>query len=231
MGAGGSHSQAMSDSEEGERGTGRVRWTDCQDEEGQEEEEQETEGEREKEAEGEKETGQEKMTTEKHPSLEKREESKHEGKEEVREEKGAQEAHEREREARAQEERERQARKKANALEEQREQGREVEAQAGHQEEGERTTREEFVGERKEEDANSVHANDECHVSNRHMTWWRNAWWIRVDTGPHMRSARGRRKTWRAAKQAAEQVRDGNWVGETRGKGERTGKIAGRKRP
>ena len=28
------------------------------------------------------------------------------------------------------------------------------------------------------------------------MTWWRNAWWIRVDNGSHMRSARGRRKTW-----------------------------------
>ena len=30
-----------------------------------------------------------------------------------------------------------------------------------------------------------------------------------------MRSARGRRRTWRAARQAAEQVRDGNRVGET----------------
>ena len=53
-------------------------------------------------------------------------------------------------------------------------------------------------------------------MSNRHMTWWQNAWWVRVDNGPHMRSARGRRRTWRAARQAAEQVRDGNWVGETR---------------
>ena len=43
-------------------------------------------------------------------------------------------------------------------------------------------------------------------MSNRHMTWWHNAWWIRVDNGPHMRSARGRRRTWRAARQAAEQV-------------------------
>ena len=60
---------------------------------------------------------------------------------------------------------------------------------------------------------NSVH--DECHVSNRHMTCWHNAWWIRVDSGPHMRSARGRRRTWRAARQAAEQVRDGNRVGKT----------------
>ena len=65
-----------------------------------------------------------------------------------------------------------------------------------------------------EEDANSLH--EECHVSNRHMTWWHIAWWVRVDNGPHMRSARGRRRTWRAARQAAEQVRDGNWVGEAR---------------
>ena len=84
-----------------------------------------------------------------------------------------------------------------SAQEERTEQERKVEAQGGQ-----------------EEDVNSVH--DECHVSNRHMTWWHNAWWIRVDNGPHMRSARGRRRTWRAARQAAEQVRDGNWVGETR---------------
>ena len=84
-----------------------------------------------------------------------------------------------------------------SAQEERTEQEREVEVQGGQ-----------------EEDVNSVH--DECHVSNRHMTWWHNAWWIRVDNGPHMRSARGRRRTWRAARQAAEQVRDGNWVEETR---------------
>ena len=34
--------------------------------------------------------------------------------------------------------------------------------------------------------------------------------------GGSVRSARKRRKTWRAARHAAEQVRDGNWVGETR---------------
>ena len=53
-------------------------------------------------------------------------------------------------------------------------------------------------------------------MSNRHMTWWQNAWWVRVDNRPHMRSAKGRRRTWRAARQAVEQVLDGNWVGETR---------------
>ena len=95
-----------------------------------------------------------------------------------------------------------------SAREERTEQEREVEAQEGH--EGEVKAQ----GGQQEEDVNSVH--DECHVSNRHMTWWHNAWWIRVENGPHMRSARGRRRTWRAARQAAEQVRDGNWVGETR---------------
>ena len=73
-----------------------------------------------------------------------------------------------------------------------------------------------------EADANSM--REESHVSNRHMTWWQNAWKIRVNNGPHMRSARGRRNTWRAARQAAEQVRYENGVGETRredGEGER----------
>ena len=89
--------------------------------------------------------------------------------------------------------------------------------QAGH--ESEVKAQEGHEGEEKaqgvqEEDANSLH--EKCHVSNRHMTWWHNAWWIRVDNGPHMRSARGRRRTWRAARQAAEQVRNGSWVGETR---------------
>ena len=98
-------------------------------------------------------------------------------------------------------------------------QERRVDAQGRREEEG---------GE-KQEGVNSLH--DECHVWNRHMTWWQNAWWIRVDNGPHMCSARGRRRAWRAARRAAEQVRDGNWVEETKnlaeeavgkkGKGER----------
>ena len=81
-------------------------------------------------------------------------------------------------------------------------QERRVDAQGGREGGGE-----------KQEDVNSL--LDECHVSNRHMTWRQNAWWIRVDNGPHMRSARGRRRTWRAARQAAEQVRDQNCVEET----------------
>ena len=71
-----------------------------------------------------------------------------------------------------------------------------------HEEEVEGTTREGSVEERKE--TNSMQQENE--VSNRHMTWWRNAWWIRVNNGPHMRTARGRRRTWRAARRAAEQA-------------------------
>ena len=36
-------------------------------------------------------------------------------------------------------------------------------------------------------------------MSNRHMTWWHNAWWVRVNNGPHLRTARDRRRVWRAA--------------------------------
>ena len=68
--------------------------------------------------------------------------------------------------------------------------------------------------EEKKEDVNSL--REECHVSNRHMTWWHNAWWIRVDNGPHMRSARGRRRVWRAARRAAEQACDEDRAGEAR---------------
>ena len=143
----------------------------------------------------------ERKIDEKPPGLED-EERAHEAHEEERraqearedEERREQEARE---EARAQEAPElRRSETEVSAQEERTEQEREVEAQRGQ-----------------EEDVNSVH--DECHVSNRHMTQWHNAWWIRVDNGPHMRSARGRRRTCQAARQAAEQVRDGNRVRET----------------
>ena len=127
---------------------------------------------------------------------------------ETQEEKRAQEEREkRAREAKAQEERERLARE-AKAQEEQREQDREAVAQEGH--EGEAKAQE-----GQGEDANSMH--EESHVSNRHMTWWRNAWWVRVNNGPHLQTARDRRRAWRAATRAAQEVRD-------------TGKVAGRER-
>ena len=56
------------------------------------------------------------------------------------------------------------------------------------------------------EDANSLH--EESHVSNRHMTWWHNVWWVRVNNGPHLRTTRDRRRVWRAATRAAQEVRD-----------------------
>ena len=59
--------------------------------------------------------------------------------------------------------------------------------------------------------------HEESHVSNRHMTWWQNSWWVRVNNGPHLRTARDRRKVWRAATRAAQEVRE-------------TGKVAGRER-
>ena len=49
-----SYSQGTSDLEEGERGTRRVRWAACEDEEGKDEEDQETEAEREEEEKGER---------------------------------------------------------------------------------------------------------------------------------------------------------------------------------
>ena len=89
---------------------------------------------------------------------------------------------------------------------------REVEAQEGHDGEEEMATQEKCVEAKKE--ANSMHEED--NVSNRHMTWWRDAWWIRVNSGPHMRTARGSRRIWRAARRAAEQACDDDNVEETR---------------
>ena len=38
------------------------------------------------------------------------------------------------------------------------------------------------------------------------MTWWRRAWWIRANNGPHLRTARGRRRTWCAATRAVQET-------------------------
>ena len=83
-----------------------------------------------------------------------------------------------------------------------------MKAQEGH--EGEVKAQEE-----QGEDANSLH--EESHVSNRHMTWWHDSWWVRVNNGPHLRTARDRRRVWRAATRAAQEVRE-------------SGKGAGRER-
>ena len=122
----------------------------------------------------------------------------------------------------AQEERERQARK-AKAQEEQewqtreteapKEQGvqeREVDAQGGQERRveaqggtktKEKNAKREGSVEEKREGTNSM--QEKNHVSNRHMTWWQKSWWVRIDNGPHLRTARGRRQAWRAATRAA----------------------------
>ena len=214
MEAGGSHPQAMSVPERKE--TQEMRWADCEDDEGKEEEEKEQE----KEKETRQETEEEELTSEE-PRL-RAERTKRRKKEEERraqeareEERRAQEAQEekrvqaaREEERRAQEAREEQERAQ-KALEEGRAQGerreeREVEAQERHDGEEEMTTQEKCVEAKKE--ANSMH--EENDVSNRHMTWWRDAWWVRMDNGAHLRTARGRRKVWRAATRAAREARE-----------------------
>ena len=105
-----------------------------------------------------------------------------------------------------------------SAQEERTEQEREAKAQGGH--ESDVKAQEGHEGEVKAheeqgEDVNSLH--EESHVSNRHMTWWHNAWWVRVDNGPHLRTARDRRRVWRAVTRAAQEVRD-------------TGRVAGGER-
>ena len=115
--------------------------------------------------------------------------------EEVKEnEEEAEEKKEREEESRAEEAREKEAR-----AQEEREEEREVEAQEGHEEAKEVTTQEKCVEAKKE--TNSMY--EESDVLKRHMTWWRDTWWVRMDNGPHLRTARGRRRVWRAATRAA----------------------------
>ena len=123
----------------------------------------------------------------------------------------AEEAQEQRRAQEAQKQRTREEREgRAKAQEEQREEERKVQAQEGHEGKEEMTTQGECVGDKKE--TNSV--QEEHGVSNRHMTWQRGTWWVRVDNGPHLRTARDRRKVWRAATRAARETRE-------------TGRVAG----
>ena len=59
-----------------------------------------------------------------------------------------------------------------------------------------------------------VEAKKEANLSNRQMTRWRNAWWVRMDNGPHLRTARGSRRVWRAATRAAQETRKGKKIGD-----------------
>ena len=109
---------------------------------------------------------------------------------------------EQKKEVSAQDEQESQTRE--GKAQEERRKEREVEAQEGHDGEKEMTTQEKCVDAKKE--VNSMH--EENDVSNRHMTWWRDAWWVRMDNGPHLRTARGRRRVWRPATRAAREARE-----------------------
>ena len=236
MEAGGSHPQATSDPGKGEKEKEETRvlsWADCNDEEVKENEEEGKE---------EKETGQREMTDEGPPGLEEmesepktQEEEKHgqvESEQEAREQARAQKAREEE-QRRAREAREEEEQRRAREAREEEEQRRarkareeEKRAHEAREEKRAQETREERraqeerkngvkAQDEREEDANSL--REESHVSNRHMTWWQNAWWVRVNNGPHLRTARDRRKVWRAATRAAQEVRE-------------TGKVAGRER-
>ena len=117
---------------------------------------------------------------------------------------------EREREAKAQRERERGVkaqRERERGVKAQEEREKEATAQEEVREVA--TATQERCVEKKKEMNSTREEND---VSNRHMTWWRSAWWI------HMRTARDRRRIWRAARRAAEQGR-GNPEPSRRGRG------------
>ena len=100
----------------------------------------------------------------------------------------------RQREVTAQEKRERgEGSEKARERSQGSGRAREIEAKAWEEREREAKAREELREEvmktqekcvEAKKETNSMH--EENDVSNRHMTWWRNAWWIRVDSGPHM---------------------------------------------
>ena len=180
---------------------------DCEDDERKEEEEREQK----KEKETRQETEHAELTSEKPPGLEQREESELERKKERGREESAGGARGEESAGGARgEERAQDALEEVGAQERRKE--RKVEAQKGHDGEEKMTTQERCVEVKK--GANSLH--EESDVSNRHMTWWKNAWWIRVDSGPNLRTARSRRRIWRAARRAAEQARDDDRVEETR---------------
>ena len=70
-----------------------------------------------------------------------------------------------------------------SAQEERREQESEVEAQGKREQESEEVRNrmhEECVEEKRERESRNQLCED-SDVSNRHMTWWKKAWWIRID--------------------------------------------------
>ena len=49
------------------------------------------------------------------------------------------------------------------------------------------------AGEASQEE-NKNRCREENVVPNRHAVWWKKSWWLRFDDGPHLRTARGRRR-------------------------------------
>ena len=89
----------------------------------------------------------------------------------------------------------------------------EVKVQGEHWEEERGRTQKEDAGEKKEEE-NRHSMYEDSDVSNRHTAWWKRSRWIWVDGGSSMRSARGSRRIWRAARRAAAEASDEDGVGE-----------------
>ena len=51
-------------------------------------------------------------------------------------------------------------------------------------------------------------------VPRRRTVWWSGAWWIRMEDGPNLRTAKERRRAWRAATRAAKEIRSEEWTEE-----------------
>ena len=179
-------------------------------------------------------TGEEEGRTQEARSEEKRGETRRSEEKRVSARRSEEGAKEERREARMQEAREKEVeaqeeQRREEGREERRNKERDVEPQGGQG--GEERVDAQGGRERKEgetNDENSLH--EESHASDRYLTWWRNAWWVRVNNGPHMRTARGRRRIWRAARQAAEQVCQEERAGEAQGREEREGGGARKER-
>ena len=54
-------------------------------------------------------------------------------------------------------------------------------------------------------------ATSRANETERYMVWWRNSWWIRIRDRPTLRTAKGRRRTWRAASRAVDETDGEKW--------------------
>ena len=83
---------------------------------------------------------------------------------------------------------------------------------------GEMTAREEHEKEQREDDRVrwltrtsdvEVRNQEDDDVPNKNMVWWRKSWWLRIEDGLFLQTARERRKGWRAATGTVEEVLHG----------------------